>query len=40
MQLNDKNYWRAFQVAITTKMLVKVEELISQKVIVTSAINR
>ena len=42
MQLNTRNrmYLRACQVAMTTKMSVRVQELISRKVIATSAINK
>ena len=42
MQLNTRNrvYLRACQVAMTTKVSVRVQELISLKVIATSAINK
>ena len=42
MQLNTRNrvYLRACQVAMTTKMSVRVQELIGWKVIATSAINK
>ena len=42
MQLNTRNrvYLRACQVAMTTKVSMRVQELISLKVIATSAINK
>ena len=42
LQLNTRNrvYLRACQVAMTTKVSVRVQELISLKVIATSAINK